>query len=85
MVSIPTLIPSSAVRWVKSLFSGHLLDVIWKLFVLVFVAVLVLYMGALGGPLYVVLAGTIISVLASDRVRQLFVDVWNRNFWVFEA
>jgi Flp pilus assembly protein TadB len=83
MARIPTLVPRSLVRWLKSLFSGRLVDIVWKLLVLTTVAVAVVYMAALGGPLYVVLAGTIISVLLSDRVRRLFLDVWERDFWIW--
>ncbi|WP_162562674.1 hypothetical protein [Salinigranum rubrum] len=77
-----TPIPRSAVRWVRNLVSGGLLDVLWWsliTLVIVIIAYVLAQMGVIGG----VIAGSLLATLISDNVRAYVRDVYSRNFWRF--
>lgn len=88
MARIPTLIPESVVRGGKRLAASPLLDLLWKLFVTVATMAVILALGAAGG-VYGVVGGVIAFILASvlleRQIREVWSDIWNRNFWVWRV
>lgn len=85
MARIPTPIPESVATKARSYASEPLLDMLWKLF-LVIVGGSILY-GAMasGGVLVSAIAGIGIFVFISDDIEQAAKDIWNRNFWVWKT
>jgi hypothetical protein len=82
-MDIPTLIPESIVRWMRAVASGPLFDTLWKMLILAAAVLVILYMFAVGGPIVGGIAGILLFVIASDRIRQLFIDIYERNFWMW--
>lgn len=81
---IPTPVPESIIGNLRQFFSGGVIDVLWKLLVAVFLAVLaytLLSMGLIGG----VIGGILIGALLTDDVRAFAIDLWDRNFWVWRT
>lgn len=79
MVRVPGL-PRSTYRALRGLFSGSVLDVLWKVSISIgFLAVI--YVLIVGANVYgALLAGAIFSSLLSDDVRKLVSDVWHRRW-----
>lgn len=84
MVKIPTLIPESFVSTLGDLFSGGVLDILWKLFVGFLLVVLILALSQLG-ILGALIGSALFGVLFQDDVRAFVVDVWRRDFWVWKV
>ena len=85
MVRIPTLIPESFITSLRSVFSGGVIDILWKVSIAVlitaFAYILLAAFGVIGGFFGAIL----LSALIEDDIRAAVVDVWNRDFWVFRA
>jgi len=85
MARIPTLIPSSVVESVGNILSGSVADTIWKIgiatMLAVFAYVLIASLGALGGFIGAIL----LSALIEDDIRDIVVDIWNRDFWIWRV
>jgi hypothetical protein len=85
MARIPTPIPESVVGDVKRFFSGTVVDVLWKTFVVVVGTVVLGGILALNPGFFVAaLVGMILSVVFSDNIRAAVSDIWHRDFWVFK-
>jgi hypothetical protein len=86
MARIPTPIPESVVKDTKRFFSGTVVDVLWKLSVVVFGSLLLGGILALNPGFFVAaLVGMILSVVFSDNIRAVVRDIWHRNFWVWRT
>lgn len=75
-----TPLPEAFVTSIKKEISGPWIDTFWKGSVLILLAALVYTLatlGIVGG----VIAFIIVSSLASDWVRDVISDLWNRNLW----
>lgn len=84
MVKIPTPVPESVVNSVRGVFSGGIINILWKLFVVVLLVVAA-YLLALLGFFGAAIAGMLLASLISDDVRAFVSDLWNRNFWVWRT
>lgn len=85
MARVPTPVPKSIARSAKRLFSGTVLDVLWKLFVIAALLTAVALMAYSGGFFLAFLAGAILSALVTDDITQFVRDVWHRNFWIWRV
>lgn len=85
MARIPTLIPQHLRDWVGGLFSGPVLDVLWRLFLIALGAVVIYAMVASPYFLATFVAGIILTTFLADDIQQAALDVWNRNFWVWRV
>lgn len=82
MVRIPTPLPRSLVKWGRALLSGALVVVLWRL-ALIAAFLFILALATAAGPSFFVatLLGLVISVLWSDNIRALVLDLWNLDFY----
>lgn len=86
MARIPTPIPESVGRGIRSIFMGPVLEVAWRLLVVaLLLAVAYLLVVGFGGFGAAFVAGAILSALLSENIREAVSDVWNRNFWVWRV
>lgn len=85
MVRIPTPIPRSAAASVKRILMGPVLEVAWRLLVIVLFVALIVALVSIGGFLGPFLAAAILAAFISDDVRAFVRDVWRRDFWVFRT
>lgn len=85
MARIPTPIPSNLARRAGAWCRSSLVDVLWRLLLLV-VGGSIVY-GALqnGGLLVSTVAGILLFVAISDTVSETARNVWNREFWIWET
>lgn len=84
MSRIPTPIPKSLVAATERAFSGSNVDLVWKsLIVLVLLALGVALASA--GPVGIVVSGLLLGSLLNGTVRDIIVDVWNREFYAAEV
>lgn len=82
MVSIPTPVPRSVVAWVRTLFSASATMVLWRLLLMAAFALLLLALTALGPGFFVAtVVGLVISVVWSDNIRALVLDLWHMRFY----
>jgi len=80
MVRIPTALPESIVETVGSIFSGSVVDVLWKLTIGVLFLILI-YLLAQMGIFGAFVASALFTTLFNDDVRAAVIDIWNRDFW----
>lgn len=78
MVRIP--IPKYGVQALRRFFSGPVVDILWKLFVVVLVLLSAGLLVGLGSIYGGVVAFVLISTLIREPVRKFAADVWNRNW-----
>lgn len=86
MVKIPTFIPESTAKSIGQFFRGPVLDILWRLF-LVLLLILILYaIGSAGGS---ILAAFIVFTLGAitfkENVRDGLEDIYYRDFWVWKS
>ena len=85
MVDIPTPIPEYVVDWLGNFLGGPVLLTTYR-FALLLVGGLVIYAASQSaGAFTAIIIGIVVSVVLADDIRQLITDIWNMNFWVFEA
>lgn len=84
MVRIPTALPESLVKTVSAIFSGSVVDVLWKVSIGV-VFVVLIYLLSQMGIFGALVASALFAALFSDDVRAAVVDLWNRDFWVLKV
>lgn len=85
MARIPTPIPDTAVTAVRGLFSGPVIDVLWKIGVSVVFVVFIVLLASIGGFFGPFLAATILAALLVDEIQGVVSDVWHRNFWIWRS
>lgn len=73
-------IPSSLVNTARGIFSGGVVDILWKTFVLTLFAVVIVVLIVGGGAVGAALGGILLGTLLSDDVRAVVANVWNRNW-----
>jgi len=72
-------IPETVTDWVSNVTSGSVFDLVWKLFVLVFVVVAAALLASLG-TVGAVFAFAMLAALIGEYPRQLVRNVWNREW-----
>lgn len=78
-------IPRSLVRTLRRYWTQSLIDRLWQLFVIV-VALFLIILGSRNYGILAALAlGVLFSAIFADDVRQLWSDIWNRNFWMWRS
>lgn len=76
---VRTPIPEAFADSITEEFSGSWFDTLWKALILLFLAGLVYFLASLSLVGAGVIAFIIISAVASDWVRDVISDLWNRN------
>ena len=80
MVRIPTALPESLVNTASAIFSGGVVDILWKVSIGLLFIVLI-YLLAQMGVFGALVASALFSTLFSDDVRAAVIDIWHRDFY----
>jgi len=76
--------PQSVKQTLARFASGSIGDILWKLFVLAFLAAAAIGLVSLG-PAGAAVGGLLIGILLSDDVRSFVSDLWNRRWAKIET
>jgi uncharacterized membrane protein YfcA len=73
-------VPRSVWRSLRSVFSGTVGDVVWKVFILSLLGAIAYLLVAAGGVLGAFVGATLLATLWEDDVRAAVANVLNRNW-----
>lgn len=73
-------IPAQLKRSISRLFSGALLDILWKLLLVVGGGTLLYLMVVSSTFILAFIAGILLSAFLADDIAQAGRDIWNRNW-----
>lgn len=76
-----TPIPRSMGRWIVDRFTGPLGDVLWFIFLTAIIVALVVFLIAVSPVFGAIIAGSIVSMLVSDQIREWLSDAYQRRFF----
>jgi len=79
----PTLIPRYAIDWGRRFLRGSLVNIVWKLLVVLVGGTLVVLALSSGVAFVAAIAGIVLSFFIADDIQQLASDIWNRDFYRF--
>ena len=83
-MDIRTFIPETIPKVFEALLPGSWLDTAWKLLVIVDTVIVGLLLVA-SGPFGAAIGGILIATIFSERIRQIYVDIYNREFWIWRT
>jgi uncharacterized membrane protein len=84
MVSLRTFIPETIPTVFSGLASGSILDTVWKLLVIL-LTIVVAFLLVASGPFGAAIGGIVVATLFSERIRQLYGDLYRREFWIWRT